>query len=70
MWTAINVSIRPIWDLLEYRVVATWNNLDGEAPVQIVKEGTLDGGSDTTVPQMLQHVVERLVQESAIPDPR
>lgn len=65
MWKHISVVCKPVWDLMEYRVVLTWDNLDGTADVTLVKEGSIDVGADTTPEAMLLHLVERLVQEAA-----
>jgi hypothetical protein len=64
MWTHISVNCVPVWDLMEYRVVLTWDEGDGNAPVTMVKEGTIDVGTDTTPEAMLQHLVQRLVTEA------
>lgn len=53
MWTHISCTLLPVWNVADYRVVATWRASDDDRPVVLVREGTLDLGDADSPGQML-----------------
>ena len=63
MFTQITVSVRPVFDVLQWHVHAVWQDDERSEPVSLFKDGETRANPWADVPELLQAAVDALAAE-------
>lgn len=60
MWISVSLSLHPLWDDLQWRAVAIWQDDDASEPVVLTHSGTTPLGDEMSPQRILAKAVQAL----------